>query len=114
MGQNFPNVIANIGLVLATVGDIIPAGKYESVCLSATLGGGVVDSYVSVYLADAVVPAASGNVITEEPVLYRRPGGSPILLMNFILRPNQAIQMVVPAGMTQVTAVLFNRWRFDA
>ena len=49
-----------------------------------------------------------------EPIRYQTPGGSPVLLTNFILSPGSyaVVENVTPGTSVQFT--LFNRWQFDA
>lgn len=111
-GVTYPNVVQVVTNALANIGDVVPALKYESVSLSVTLNSGVADAYVDVFLNDTLA-ANEGYLLFQEPVRYRVQGGSPVLLLNFILNPGQVLQV---AGSTTaiMTACLFNRFRFDA
>lgn len=98
---------------LYPIGGLVPALKFDSVCLSACLNGSsLVDTYIDVLVVDAAL-ALLGYVVFNEPVRYRVAGGSPVLLQNFIYGAGTqlAIRGYVPS---QMNVTLFNRWRFDA
>lgn len=110
-----PNVILQVGdAVLHTLGAAVPAGRFESVSLMAALGpGAAVDSYVNVFIADTLGPN-SGQIIFNEPVRFRQPGGNIVLLLNFILNAGQAVQVSNATAAPQCVYCLFNRYQFDA
>jgi hypothetical protein len=72
---------------------------------------GSADAYVSVYIYTA---SAGPPIIFQEPVRYRQPGGSPVLLQNFIISGGTylVVENLTP-GATMVFT-LYNRWQFDA
>jgi hypothetical protein len=111
-GITLPNVVQNVTNALVAIGTTVPTAKFESVCLSVTLKSGTADAYVDVYLNDTLA-TNEGYVRWQEPVRYRQPGGSPDLLLNFILNAGQQLQ--VAASTTGIMdACLFNRYQFDA
>jgi hypothetical protein len=91
------------------IGTSVPAGKCESVCLSAAMDPGPTDGYIIVQLYPAAI-----TLIFDEPVRYRQPGGSPVLLQNFILSPSTYIVVGSYASGPTMHCWLYNRWQFDA
>ena len=113
----------NIGLVVAanTTVDFgattyVPAGKAESCCLIACLAAdAAVDGYVSVALSDGAFPAPAHAswLLFQEPVRYRQPGGSPVLIQDFIVSASEHLIISNGSG-GGLRCFLYNRWRFDA
>jgi hypothetical protein len=91
------------------IGAAVPAGKYESVCLMAAGDGSLQDGYLIVQLYPA-----GFTIILDEPIRFKQPGGSPVLLQNFILSPGTYIVVGSYAGGPAIHCTLFNRWQFDA
>jgi hypothetical protein len=95
----------------------IPAtGRRESVSLAASLDAGtVIDAYVNVWIYGSDPGAAYPFCILDnEPVRFRQPGGSPLLLQNFILMSNTYVVVENVTAGANVHCTLFNRWQFDA
>lgn len=114
-GVTLPNVILGVSdTILHTMGAVVPAAKFESVCLMAALGPGTTaDNYVNVFIADTLGPN-SGQIIYQEPIRYRQPGGNVVLLLNFILNAGQAVQVQLPTAAPAAVFCLFDRYQFDA
>ena len=116
----------NIGLVVAanTTADFgattyVPAGKAESCCLIACLAAdAAVDGYANVVVTDPTFPAPgyASWLLFNEPIRYRQPGGSPVLLQDFIVSAGEhlLVQNAAAAGGSALRFFLYNRWRFDA
>jgi hypothetical protein len=112
-GVTLANVSVNVvGATTQAMGAAVPVAKAESVCLQvALLAGSVADGYANVRYYDG---AAQQMLVFQEPVRYRQPGGSPLLLLNFILTAGQYIIVEGGAAGQTLVATLFNRWQFDA
>ena len=114
-GIALPNASAVVaGGAITGIGAGVPAGRYESVCLLAALDTSMVaDGYVNVHVYGSD-PWYPFMIIYNEPVRFRRPGGNPVLLQNFILSPLSYIVVENPIAGTSIQFLLYNRWQFDA
>ena len=95
----------------------VPAGKAESVCLVAAMNDPARLIRLCQRHPDGPDRRAGYSIpiIYNEPVRYRQPGGSPVLLQNFILPAGASLSVAETTGSAfglDVTAN--NRWRFDA
>jgi hypothetical protein len=92
----------------------VPVGKAESCCIMACLGpGSTVDAFCTVAIADPSASPPGANCIFYEPVRYRQPGGSPVLVQDFIVTAGQHLYVTNHSAGT-INFILFNRWQFDA
>ena len=114
-GATLPNAaFTAVGVTLSGIGDGVPAGRYESVCLAAALDpSATLTAYVNVHVY-GTDPQYPFMIMYNEPVKYRVPGGSPVLLMNFILSPGSYAVVENTTPGTSVQFTLYNRWQFDA
>lgn len=115
-GIILPNIVVPVtsgpGANLVTA---VPVGKADSLCVSVALAlAATADTYVDVYLTDPVTAPAGLPLIFNEPVRYRQPGGSPVLLLNFILTAGQSLGVASYVIGQNCVFTVFNRWRFDA
>ena len=115
-GQTMPDIaVQSVGTAPVVIVPAVPAGKSESVCLSAAMNGGTSDLALNVILTDPVAAPGGVIIIYNEPVRYRLPGGSPVLLQNFILPEGASLSVVETTGTppARLDVVAYNRWRFD-
>jgi hypothetical protein len=90
----------------------VPTGKCESISLAASLATAGADAYLDVFVYG---PPGNPLIIYQEPIRWQKPGGSPVLLLNFILQPfTYLVVGVQNSAVKDVNCVAFNRWRFDA
>ena len=111
-----PNVfVTTVDQTLANIGVAPPVGKAESLCLCAALPSAVpaTDAYLTVLMADIAL-GQNAVLLFQEPIRYRQSGGSPVLLMNFILTAQQYILVQGADVGRGIVVTMFNRWRFDA
>lgn len=107
-GQAQPTITANVTALVALTA-AVPAGKSESVCVLAAGSGGAADTYVTLVLTHPTFGPV--NLLFQEPVRYRQPGGSPVLLQNFIIP--EGCFLSVSAAPTAAYVTVYNRWLID-
>ena len=92
----------------------VPPGKAESLCLMVCLAAGqTADGWFNLWLGDPALTPTAVMLCTQEPVRYRVPGGSPVLLQDFILTAGEQLWMQCTLPTMNANAIVYNRWRYD-